>query len=277
MKGGLAAMVSAARALVLARVPLKGDLVLLLTADEEVDQSGARTLAGRSDLGPAQALVIAEPSYNSVYVAEKGQFWIRISTFGKAAHGSMPHLGQNAIMMMVALLEELERLQVPYREHPLLGAFSRSVGTIQGGIATDIVPERCTVTVDQRTVPGQDHAAVLGQVRSCVAQLSERIPGFQAQVEVTADLPPVETSADDPAVKAFCSVVEDVTGSASMPAGVSYTTDAALLAPALGSPMILCGPGNPELAHQPDKHVEVRKLVEATQIFALAAARLLGY
>ena len=275
MKGGIAAMLVAARALALAKLPLLGDLVLLLTADEEVDQCGARSLATRPELATAQAVVICEPSYNRVYIAEKGQFWLKITTYGKAAHGSMPHLGQNAIMIMVALLNELEHLPVPCKEHPLLGGFTRSIGTIHGGVSTNIVPDRCEVTVDQRTVPGQDSGAVLRHMEALIDDLSRRIPAFRAKVEVTSDLPPVESSPNAPAVRSFCAAVAEVTGETPTPGGVPYATDAALLVAPLGVPMILCGPGNPDLAHQTDEYVEIPKLVESAKILTLSAARLL--
>jgi succinyl-diaminopimelate desuccinylase len=130
MKGGNAAMIAATKVLATANFPLKGDLILAFTAGEEGEQLGAAEIAARPDLAPVQAVVVAEPSYNDVYVAEKGAFWLQITTHGKTAHGSMPHLGQNAIMMMVALLSELDSLAVPYEEHPLLGGFTRSVNTI---------------------------------------------------------------------------------------------------------------------------------------------------
>jgi len=275
MKGGLAAMIVAANILASCKQTLKGDLVLALTADEEVNQFGARELAGRKDLWPAQALVISEPSYNRVYVAEKGQFWLEITTHGKAAHGSMPLLGRNAIMMMVAFLREFDQLKVPHEEHPLLGGMTRSVGTIRGGGSTNIVPECCVATVDQRTVPGQDHDAILRQVTALVDDLAQRWPGYRASVEVLSDLPPVQTPVRDPIVQRFCDVVADVTDARPEPMGVPYTTDAALLVPPLDVPMIICGPGNPDLAHQSNEYIEVDRLVESAKIFTLFAAELL--
>lgn len=275
MKGGDAAIVVAARALAATDLPLKGDLILAFTAGEEGEQLGATEVAARPDLGPVQAVVVAEPSGNDVYVAEKGAFWLEITTHGKTAHGSMPDLGRNAIMMMVELLNELDKLEVPYEEHPLLGGFTCSVDTITGGVKTNVVPDRCVVTVDQRTVPGQDHQAILRQVEDLIAELGRRSPGFQASVKVINDLIPVATSPQEPVVQRFCDIVADVTGERSEPKGVNYYTDAAVLVPALQAPLIICGPGAAELAHQPNEYVEVPRLVEAAKIFALAAVELL--
>ncbi len=275
MKSGVAAMVEAARVLACARLPLKGDLVLLLTCDEEGEGLGAGELADRADLAPAMALIIPEPTGNDVIVAEKGQLWLEITTRGKAAHGSMPHLGRNAIMMMVRLLSKLEKLQVPYAEHPLLGGFTGNVGTVHGGLRTNIVPQRCVVTMDLRTVPGQEHRTVVSQVERLISELSTEVPGFCATVKVLSDLRPVETPPQDPAVQLFCEVVAAVIGRRPVPRGVPYTTDAPLLVPVLQAPLIVCGPGDPDLAHQPNEYVEVDRLAESARILTLAALRFL--
>jgi len=275
MKSGLAALIVAMRTLLKARVPLRGDLILAATAGEESDSLGATALATRPDLGPAQALVIPEPSYNDIYVAEKGAFWLELTTQGKTAHGSMPDLGRNAVMMMVALIGELEKMAFPYQEHPMLGGFSRSINTIAGGVKTNVVPDLCVATVDMRTVPGQDHRAILRQTEGLIADLTRRIPDFQASVKIVNDRPPVETSPSEPAVQRFADVVARVTGERPVPKGVRYYTDAAAFVPHLKVPMIICGPGNATLAHQPNEHVEIAKLVQAAKIFTLAAMKLL--
>jgi succinyl-diaminopimelate desuccinylase len=275
MKSGLAALIVAMRTLAKARVPLRGDLILAATAGEEADSLGATALATRPDLSPVQALAIPEPSYNDIYVAEKGAFWLELTTRGKTAHGSMPDLGRNAVVMMVALIAELEKMAFPYKEHPLLGGFSRSINTIAGGVKTNVVPDLCVATVDMRTVPGQDHSAILRQVEGLIADLKRRIPDFQASVKVANDRPPVETSANEPAVQRFADVVAQITGERPVPKGVQYYTDAAAFVPHLKVPMIICGPGDARLAHQPNEHVEITKLVQAAKIFTLAAVKLL--
>ncbi len=275
MKGGLAALLVLSKALAEAQLPLQGDLIIAATAGEEVDSLGAMTMAARSDLGPVQAVVIPEPSYNDVFIAEKGALWLELTTQGKTAHGSMPEMGRNAIMMMVTLINELGRMSFPYKEHPLLGGFSQSINTIAGGVKTNVVPDQCAVTVDMRTVPGQDHRAILKQVEGLIEGLSKRAPDFKASARVTNDRPPVESSPDEPVVQAFADVVAEVAGERPIPKGVRYYTDAVAFVPALKAPMIICGPGDAKLAHQPDEHVEISKLLQASQIYTLAAAKLL--
>ncbi|MGZ3596044.1 MAG: M20 family metallopeptidase [Syntrophales bacterium] len=275
MKGGLAAMMATAQVLAEARTPLRGDLILAATAGEEIDSQGAMAIATRSDLGPLQAVMIAEPSDNGICVAEKGALWLELATHGKTAHGATPELGRNAVMMMWKLIGELGKLAVSYREHPMLGGFTRSINTIAGGMKTNVVPDNCVVTVDMRTVPGQDHPAILRRVEDLIADLSDRIPDFKASVRVINDRAPVETSPEEPVVRIVADVIGELTGKRPAPGGASYYTDGAVLVPALKTPMIICGPGDPGLAHQPNEHVEISSLVQAVRIFTLAAIRLL--
>jgi succinyl-diaminopimelate desuccinylase len=274
MKGGLAAMIAAALALVEADAPLRGDLLLAFTAGEEVDSLGAYAVAERTDLGPVGAIVVSEPSSNALFVAEKGALWIELITYGQTAHGSMPELGRNAVMMMVALLGELDRLPVSCTKHPLLGSFTRSINTISGGVKTNVVPDRCTATVDMRTVPGQDHAALLRQIEALIADLGARQPGFRASIKVLNDNIPLTTPPDHPAVGRMAGVIEAVTGRRPAPGGVRYYSDAVAYVPAFDAPMLICGPGQAGLAHQPDEYVEIDRLVESARILTLAAMHL---
>jgi succinyl-diaminopimelate desuccinylase len=274
MKGGLAAMIVAALALAEAGTSLAGDLILAFTAGEESDSMGAYAVARRTDLGPVGAIVVSEPSSNELFVAEKGALWVELTTFGQTAHGSMPELGHNAVMMMVVLLGELDRLPVPYAEHPLLGGFTRSINTIAGGVKTNVVPDRCTATMDMRTVPGQDHAALLRQIEELIAGLSLRQPGFRASMKVLNDNLPLTTPTDHPTVARMAGTIEAVTGRRPMPQGVRYYSDAVAYVPAFAAPMLICGPGQAGLAHQPNEYVEIDRLVESARILTLAATCL---
>jgi succinyl-diaminopimelate desuccinylase len=276
MKAGMAAMIGAAEAIVRTDTPLRGDLILALSAGEEVDSLGAAVLAERLKDEPLQLLVISEPSSNEIYIAEKGALWLELTTHGKTAHGAAPHMGRNAITMMLRLLQEFERLAVPFTAHPLLGEFTCSINTIHGGVKTNVVPDRCISTLDMRTVPGQGHGMIVQQAAGVIERLSRSVPGFRADFRVTNNRAPVLSSPDEPAVARFLSVVKHVTGHTPQPGGVHYYTDAATYVPALGIQMVICGPGDPALAHQPDEYVEVDKLIEATRIFTRAALSLLG-
>jgi succinyl-diaminopimelate desuccinylase len=277
MKGGVAAMVQAALILAAAQLPLRGDLILALTAGEEFGFIGARDIVSHCDLGPVQALFMAEPSDNDVVIAEKGILWLEISTFGKAIHMAQMDQGRNALMMMMPILNGLLQLHFPYTEHPLLGRFLYSINTIQAGRDINTIPDRCTARIDLRTVPGQNHQAIIDQIQQLieVVRRDSIILDFSASLRTLMDAPPLATPAEHPIIKRFYSIVEEVTGRRPIPQATSAGTDAVAFVPALKVPFLMCGPGNPLMVHHTDEFVEISRLIESTKIYLLSALEFL--
>jgi succinyl-diaminopimelate desuccinylase len=275
MKGGVAALLAALKNVAAQKQPLKGDLLFAATAGEEIDSLGAQAIASGKAFGPVRAILIPEPSGNELFIAEKGAFWVELTTLGKTAHGSMPDLGRNAVLMMVRLIEEFQKVDIPYKRHPLLDGFSRSVNTVAGGVKTNVVPDSCVATIDMRTVPGQDHRAIFAQIEALIANLTRTIPDFKARARVINDRAPVETPAADPAVGIFSEAIREATGRIPVPRGTRYFTDGVVFAPALKAPLLICGPGDAGMAHQPNEYVEIDRLLEASRIYTLAVMRFL--
>lgn len=274
MKGGLAAMLMACAALARSGTRLTGDLILAATAGEEVDCLGARHLLTH-DLGPVAALVVAEPTRLEVIAAHKGALWLEVTTTGKAAHAAMPDQGYNAITAMHRLVSRLLEYRPAYRSHPLLGSPTINLGTIQGGVKTNIVPDLCHLTIDMRTVPGQQHEQITGDIQQMIAAIQGEDAAFQATVRVVNDRSPVETSVDDPLIQTALCVGKKITGGPLKPKGISYFTDASVLAPGLGVPTLIMGPGDERLAHQVDEHVSLSMVASAARFYlALAQAYL---
>ena len=192
MKAGVAALLIALEAVQHTGVPLQGDLLFAGTAGEEVDSMGAKHLVAQQKLTQVGCMIIGEPTGNRVFTAEKGTLWLEIQTRGQTAHVSMPHLGSNAIMHMSKLLQALAGEHIAYQPHPLLGNFTMNVATISGGVKTNVVPDTCRVTVDLRTVIGQDHQQILDTVRQLIDRLGAEDTTLQADVRViTERLPSV--------------------------------------------------------------------------------------
>src|SRR5262245_33894476 len=263
MKSGVAAMVVAMEAIRHTGVPLKGDLLFAGTAGDEVDSMGAQRLVQQQKLSDVGFMIIGEPTTNRVFTAEKGVLWLELHTKGKTAHGSMPHLGVNAIMQMNKLLQALATANIPYEKHPLLGDFTMNVATITGGVKTNVVPDACRVTIDTRTVIGQDHQQILAIVRQLIDRLCAEDATFQAEVHAITERIPLDIPFDDAQVQAFVRVRDQVTGQVSHPSAATFATDGSVFVPAYNAPMVICGPGLPEKAHQPNEYVEISKLVEA--------------
>jgi succinyl-diaminopimelate desuccinylase len=269
MKGGLAAMAQAAVILAQSGIPLGGDLIVAFSYDETYGLRGARRLVEGGYLEGAGAVLVSEPSTLDVFIAEKGALWLKCRVQGKTAHGSMPHLGQNAILEMVRFLRRVEEhLDLGAEPHPLLGEPTFTVGTIQGGVAINVIPDACEAQLDIRLVPGLDHREVVRRVR----ELGEG----RVEVEVLDWKEPVESDPDAEIVGLSLQAVEEITGQPRSPKGVSYYTDGTVIANSLQIPMVIVGPADTGMTHQPNEYVEVSRLVEAVKIYLLIATRYLA-
>jgi succinyl-diaminopimelate desuccinylase len=262
MKGGTAAVVAAICKVVDSRAVLQGDIVFAATAGEETDSSGVqRFMQHRSLLPELAGVVVPEPTDLSVVTAHRGLFWLKITTKGKAAHSSMPERGVNAITSMRRVLDALEQYQIPFEPHPLLGNSSLSVNTINGGEAMNIIPDRCTIGVDIRTLPGQDHEALRYDIERILAQIKTTTPQFEAELVIERSAKAMETDPECEFVKRFCSAVDvDLTNA------IGFTTDAPHLIP-LGVPIVIYGPGKPKLCHQADEYIDTADLEKAADLF----------
>ena len=264
MKGGTAAIVVAAE-----RVAALGEgaagLELVLCAGEETGCEGALALAQASGaLGQAGAVLVAEPTTNHPCVAHKGVVWADAVARGKTAHGSMPHLGENAIYKLARAVARLEDFELEADEHPLLGRPTVSLGTMAGGLNINSVPDYATAGIDVRTVPGMSGDGVL-------AALAARL-GDEVELEPRVVLDPIDTDPADRWVQEVFEVMGPLIDETPEPRGLAYFTDAAALAPAYGRPpTIICGPGDAEQAHRTDESCSVAALeASAEGLFEIA-------
>jgi succinyl-diaminopimelate desuccinylase len=289
MKGAVAAMVVAAGRLAAERRagrPLGGDLLLAFTSGEETRSLGAQSLAASGRLDGAGGLVIGEPTENRVGIAEKGGIWLEIVLNGHTAHGSLPHLGANAIAGLAEVLYLLDRpegadaaaaalrraMDVP--EDPLLGRPTLTATRIAGGVANNVVPDRAAAILDVRTLPGQSHAAI----RAAIAAIVERVATRRNLRPALADhgeRPALATPEDHPLVLACIAAATEALGRPPDLCGLTGATDATEIAPALGLPFVICGPGAMAQAHQPDEFVAVEPLQAAVTIYEGLARGLL--
>lgn len=276
MKGGVAAIVTALAVLKRSSFRPSADVIAACTYGEEAGMVGAKGMTERRSLEGSRYLVVAEPSDLGVYVGEKGVLWVNVRALGRTAHGSMPHLGINTISYMARLIPRLEEYPFPYHESGLLGKPTLSVNVIEGGNKTNVVPDVTEISIDMRTVPGQNHGQIVQQIRNIAQELARAFdPDLTVEVDIVQDQAPLETNRSEPLVDAIIQSVTDVRGAPEV-GGVPYGTDAAYLSPGFNMPMVICGPGAAGMAHQPNESVEVEQLVQATQIYADLARRLLG-
>jgi succinyl-diaminopimelate desuccinylase len=269
MKGGVAAIVVAAeRVAALGRG--RAGLELVLCAGEETGCEGALQLA-RTDgaLGRAGAVLVAEPTTNDPCVAHKGVVWLDAVAEGRTAHGSMPHLGDNAVHKLARAITRLEDVRFDVPAHDLLGEPTLNVGTVTGGININSVPDRASAGLDVRTVPGLSPEAVRDHLAA--------VAGDEVRVDIRLALEAIDTDPADEWVGDVFDVMAALTGGQPRPRGLAYFTDASALAPAYGRPpTIICGPGDAEQAHRTDESCSVAALEAAADGFFQIARRWCG-
>jgi acetylornithine deacetylase/succinyl-diaminopimelate desuccinylase-like protein len=242
------------------RRPAATEILYAGLVDEENAQRGSRVLAAsglRADLA-----IVGEPTRLQVVTAHKGDLWLRLETHGRAAHGATPHLGRNAVHAMARVVHVLETdyaAALRQRRHPLLGHPTVNVGAIRGGTQPNIVPDRCTLKVDRRTLPGEDRPAVVREIRSLLRRHGLAVSVADSKAEPCRAL---ETDPRRPLVSQLMALA----GQAG-PVGVHFFCDAAILAGG-GIPSVVFGPGNIAQAHTADEWISLREVARATTLLA---------
>ncbi|MBY0120488.1 M20 family metallopeptidase [Bacillus sp. S/N-304-OC-R1] len=255
MKSGLAAMYLALESLYLEKDVPPATITFLATAGEEVDSCGARAFLNNNENRVIDALVIGEPTNEKIVVGHKGALWLEISTFGKTAHGAMPHQGINAVDHMVEVIKVLDRLKIDWKlEREPLGSSSLAVTMINGGIQTNVIPDKCTIRIDIRTVPPQSHDRLMVELNTELNKLVERNILYQFNITKVLDRPPVLTPVTSDIIQCAFAIKDEQDTNCF---GVSYYTDAAVLNPRSVIPTLIYGPGDEKLAHQPNEWVSI--------------------
>ena len=275
MKSGVASMVASIEAIVNSGTTLRGDLIFTAVADEETGSiRGTRHLI-EGGL-KADMAVVSEPTDLRVEIANKGILWAEITTHGSGAHASRPHLGVNAIDKMRVVMEALRGVRLEGRNElfdvpePVL-----SVTTISGGTKINVIPDRCSVEIDRRLLPGESPSQALRDISDAIDKAKSRDPELKTSVRVIEEWPPMEISPEEPIVRSLIETVQSVTGVKPGLYGKAAGTDASWLVRDAKIPTALFGPGDPRLSHTPDENVDLEKVTIAGKIFANLAARVL--
>ena len=290
MKSGVAAILDAARTIATTG-PLDGDLILGLVADEEYASVGVEQFVVKlreRNLHPA-AGIVTEPTNLAVVHAHKGFTWGRIGTRGHGAHGSAYAAGIDAIALMgrvITRLEALDRTELPRRTHPLLGRASVHCSLIAGGVELSTYPDRCTLEIERRLLPGETPAAVHDEIEGILADLRAASPDFTATYTQFFARSPLEVPEDAPIVRAIDTAATPVLGGVPQHTGMAGWTDAQVLDGA-GIQSVLFGPGAEEdptteslsQAHAAVEYASIRSVATCSRILVAVArsfCRILG-
>jgi acetylornithine deacetylase/succinyl-diaminopimelate desuccinylase family protein len=285
MKGGIAAMLTAAKAVVDAGVSRQGDLIFLIAADES---SGGHKGTGyvvrqarvRADMG-----VMCEPGRGPIVrAAHRGAVWAEVQVIGKPGQGGRPETGINAIQVMAKVVTKLYEEVLPRwqstKRHPLLPPPSLNVATIAAGLKPNVVPGTCTMQLDRRLLPGEVPAGILEEIQQAA---TEAVGGTGATVSVREILHvgPGEVPADSPAVTECQRAFQQVTRRSAVVAGTGGFTDAHWIIDFWGIPTVSFGPWylvseDRAVTDIPDESIDLQDAVTGSQVYARLIANVVA-
>lgn len=284
-KGGLAASVMAVQAVVRAGIPLRKGLAVAAVIDEESEHRGSYALVEEGI--QADGAIVTEPSDLRLLLACKGSAPIRITFHGKIAHGATPWLGVNAIEKAAKAVLALCELPLREVELPGVGTMrgSLNIGLVQGGTAYNNVAHECSIFLDRRMVPGETQDTCLAEIQQLLDRLASHDPQFRATLEVARPdwkwdrikkrgLNPAVTPVDALVAQALVRAHELVTG---QPVEIGYThgyMDMDFLVNDLGIPTVNYGPGDTAFSHTDHERLDIKELLVATRVYALAALEM---
>ena len=268
MKASVAAMMvtlASARAM-----DLRGDVVMTAVADEEAYSVGTTAVL---DSGvTADAAIVTEPTNGDVLVAHKGFVWADVIARGRAAHGSRPEDGLDAITKMGAFLRGLEQLQAELEQRtgdPLLGSGSVHASVIAGGREMSSYPATCRLGVERRTVPGETARIVITELEEIAERCRRTDPGFQATIDLTFERRPFSIDTGHEIVELVRAVAARTSGRRPRVSGSAGWMDAALLSER-SIPTVIYGPAGGDF-HGDDEWVDVASIESCAAVLAEVA------
>jgi len=258
MKAGLAAMTVAAVRLSKLK-DVKGGIYLIVCASEETGSQGASHLVANCDLsGKIGAIICPEPTSNYPLIGHRGAIWLEASTKGLATHGSSPELGENAIYKAVEAITKLQKIDFQVEPHLILGRPSFNVGTIEGGVIVNEVPDFTSFRIDIRTIPGKTNDEYFEMVRNAL--------GSNVKVEPFASLQAVISDPKCETIQMIYDVMEEILGERPQPRGAKFFTDCSILSPACDNPpTVILGPGEIKMAHACHEYCHIDRIEEASE------------
>lgn len=279
MKGALAAMMIAMDVLNSdARDILKGSITLIAAVDEEKGgYFGTNQVVKRGISG--DFAIVGEPTEMGVAKTHKGNLTFEVTTFGKAAHASAPKNGINAVMKMNAIISELKNYSDKLERnepHPLLGPPTFNIGTINGGMKSNVVPDSCKITAERRLIIPEKIDIVKEEIKTVLSNVSIRDPELKYAIAFLEEVGASEMPDGETTLSILLRSLHDIYGKMVEPSGFAATCDAYYLNDIAKIPTAIIGPGSLRDVHKPDESVEIESLFTAAKVYALTALRLLS-
>jgi succinyl-diaminopimelate desuccinylase len=291
MKGGLAAMIMAAKSLVSSGVLLEQNFAVHAVTDEECWSRGTTTLIDRGFYKGVKYCIVGEPSnLERLRNARRAQTLVDVIVRGRSTHGAQPENGINAIVEAAKVVNALSK--IPEKTHPrIIDHRLRPLKTstcilkVEGGSDALSVPDRCVLRVDRHVLPGSTLSEGLEEIKSHLNKTLDGETLSRVSVEFTKRpapaYEPFETDANSPLVKTILSVSSRFGYDPPLISGLSVADDC-LIATRCKIPVVSYGPSGDITthasgrAHESDEFVYTKQVVDAAKIYAVTAYRILN-
>ncbi len=266
MKSGLAAMAWLLGEMKRQNKVPSCNIVFAATCDEECGGLGASAFLHKDILNHVDEIVVGEPTGKNLGIAQKGCLWLEISGKGKTSHGAYPEKGWNAIASCMEIADAI-RKRIQQTTHPILGTATAQVTQITGGVAPNMTPDSCRLLMDIRMVPGMTVEEILEQAGKSGSEIEKISNGkFEYSVKICNNRGAIEIPENHSLVERFRRELRR-DGYEPENIGINYFTDASIFRkvnPVV--PVLLFGPGDPTLAHQPNECVNLEFYEDAIKI-----------
>ena len=279
MKGFIACCLAMAAGSATAR--LTTPIHLAFSYDEEIGCVGVRRLLDLLKDAPVKPrlCIVGEPTLMQAVTAHKGKLGFRVTAHGLEAHSSLAPIGVNAIYMATDLIGEIRNIQKQIAEHGLrdgdyeVAYTTLHVGKMQGGEVMNIVPNCCSFDFEIRYLPEDDQHGIVARIKLAAEQVAASYRSVFAKARFEfAELqsyPAMNTPVDSEAVK----FVHSLTGGNST-GKITFGTEGGLFQQVLGTPAVVCGPGNIAVAHKPDEYVSEAQMAACDRMLERLVEKL---
>lgn len=261
MKSGLAAM---AYALCHLEEEPACNIRFVGSCDEEKGGLGAEEALKAGVTDGVQCILVGEPTGMKLGIAQKGCLWLELQVKGKTSHGAYPREGANAVSCAVRLADRVKQYVETF-SHGLLGSSTGQITMIQGGVANNMTPDYCRSVMDIRMVPGLTASMVIEYAEALMAEEAGKDPRLSGIFTALNDRRAIEIDGSHPMTAGLRGLIKDC-GYDGGDLGINFFTDASVLDRAGEKDILLFGPGDPAMAHQPNEFVEIGKYLDAIKI-----------
>ncbi|WP_258358735.1 M20 family metallopeptidase [Moorella sulfitireducens] len=278
-KSGIAQLIGACKTIIDSKIPLKGKIIFIASADgEKGDLEGAKWMYENGLLPKADFGINADASNLRIQHIFRGRAFYTLTVEGKVAHSNTPQLGINAISKMAKVIKAIDDARLSFKPHPIIPDSTKTFTTIQGGTKPNSMPARCQATLDVRLVPGQTIAGVTAELEAILDKLRDEDPELKVKLELMefGAREVIEFPSDCRIVKEANRAFEEITGQKADNGAGPGSAGCIMYFANLGIPSIFFGPARLETAHQPDEFCSIENLDIATKVTALTVARIVA-